>query len=483
MPNLKQKTASGFKWNAIEKISIIIISLVTNIILARLLSPSDYGVIGMLAVFLSISEVFVNSGLGIALIQKRDRSEVDFSTAFYYNSLVSIIFYIIIYFTAPLIANFYSTPSLILITRVIGLNIIIAALGSLQNIKLTIKIDFKTQAKIGLLSNVIAGIVSIFFAYKGYGVWVLVIQSLLSTLMMTLLRIYYVRWIPLMIFSKESFINLFGYGSKIMFITLIDVMYNNLYNVIIGRKYNAIDLGYFSRSNTFIQLPATNISSILEKVTFPVLSEIQDDIPRLLINYKKILKMAAFITFPLMFAIVVLTKPLVLFFLTDKWLEIIPLMQILSFAYIFHSINVMNVNLLKVVGLTNLLVKLEIFKKIIVTAVIFFTFSFSVLGLCYGIVISTFLAFVANTIFVGRIIGHGFVKQSLDLLPFFIISSIMAIFMYYSILPLTSNLVKLIVGSVVGIVFYLGIAFLLKFVELNELLNVIRKNGFNKNEK
>ena len=483
MKDIRKKTTSGMKWNAIERLSILIFSFSINIILARLLSPSDYGIIGMLAVFISISEVFVNSGFGVALIQNKNRTEVDFSTAFYYNFFLSIIFYIILYFTSPIIASFYETPSLILITRVLGLSLIIGALGSLQNIKLIVEVDFKTQAKIALMSNLIAGSISIILAFLEFGVWVLVFQSLLSTLLMTIFRVFYVRWVPLLIFSKNSFKRLFGFGSKILLITLMDVMFNNLYNIIIGKKYTAVDLGYFTRANTFIQLPATNISSILEKVTFPVLSEIQDDMSRLSNNYRKILRMAAFIIFPTMMIIFVLTEPLVIFLLTDKWIEIIPFMQILCFSYILHPINVMNVNLLKVKGKTNILVKLEVVKKVMVTAIIFITMNFGVLGLCYGIVVSTFLSFIINSVYTGRIIGFGFIKQSKDLFPVFLISLFTALVIYLSILKLNSNLAKLFVGCLVGGCFYCGISHLFKSNELKELINILASKIGHKNKK
>lgn len=473
MSNLKTKASNGMKWNAIERFAILIISFIINIILARLLSPSDYGLLAMLAVFIAISEVFVNSGFGVALIQNKERTEVDFSTAFYYNIFMSIIFYALLFFIAPYISEFYEASSLTLITRIISLNLIIAAFGSLQNIKLVVKVDFKTQAKIALISNITAGIVCVILALLGFGVWVLVVQSVLSTLLKTLLRIYFVKWMPLFVFSKVSLNKLFGYGSKILAITLIDVLYNNLYNIIIGKKYSSASLGYFSRSNVLLNLPITNITSIIEKVTFPILSEIQNDIPRLAVNYRKILKMSAFISFPVLSLMCVLAKSIVIILLTEKWIEAVPFIQVLSFSFIFYPLNVINVNLLKVIGKTNLLVKLEIFKKIVTTIIILITIPYGVIGLCYGIVVSTFLSYIINSIFIGKIIEFGLMEQLNDLFPLILLSTSMGVVLFFTSQLIESYLVELLIGSILGSIFYLGTSYIFKLSEFKELMNML----------
>lgn len=482
MSVLREKTFAGVRWNALEKIVIFTISFTINIVLARLLSPNEYGIIGMIAVFISISEVFVKSGFGVALIQNKDRTEVDFSTAFFYNFFMSFIFYVALFFLAPIISDFYEEPSLTSITRVLGLNLIITAVGSLQNIKLLIAVDFKTQTKIAFISNFSAGIVAIIFAYNGFGVWVLVIQAILTNLIITILRIYFVRWLPLLTFSKKAFLKLFDYGSKILLTTLIDVVYNNLYYVIIGKKYSPVDLGYFSRANILLNLPVTNITSVIESVTFPVLSEIQDDIPRLSSNYRKMLKTLGFVIFPIISLICVLAKPIVFFLLTAKWASIVPYMQVLGLSFVFYPLNVINVHLLKVIGRTNLLVKLEIVKKVLTTIIIILSLPYGVLGLCYGIVLTSILKYVINAVFVGGIIQLGFFKQVSDLLPAFLLSMAMGVVVYSTNALFDLDLIRLLVGGIIGLLFYVCISNAFKFEELKELLNVIglkRKNSKN----
>lgn len=314
--SLKSKTVSGVLWSAIERFSLQGVQFIINILMARLLLPSDYGMIGMLAVFLQISQTFIDSGFSDALVQKKDRTETDLSTVFYFNIIISVLLYILLFIGAPYIAQFYRMPELTLVTRIIMLNLIFSSFAAVPKTILTIRIDFKTQSKISLISAVVSGVVGIIMAYKGTGVWALVVQSLLNALLITLLFFYCINWRPLKVSSKESFQRLFSFGSKLLFSRLIHALYYNLYSLVIGRKYSSAELGYYTRAEQFAILPSSNINAIISRVTFPILSNIQDDNVRLASAYRKYIKLASYLIFPLMVGLAAVAQPLVLLLLT-----------------------------------------------------------------------------------------------------------------------------------------------------------------------
>ena len=311
--NLKNKTIHGVLWSAIERFSLQGVQFLINIIMARLLLPSEYGLVAMLAIFLQISQVFIDSGFTNALIQRKNRTEVDYSTVFYFNIFISVVFYLILFIVAPWIAGFYHMPVLIAITRVIALNLIISALSAVHRTRLTINIDFKTQSKASLIAAFLSGGIGIGMAYLGYGVWALVFQSILNSLFLTFLLHYFVKWRPLRVFSICSFKSLFNFGSKLLLSSLLHTIYRNLYTLVIGRKFSARDLGYYTRSEQFAVFPSSNLSAIISRVTFPVLSSIQDDDVRLFVAYRRYIRFASMVIFPLMVGLAVLAKPTVSF--------------------------------------------------------------------------------------------------------------------------------------------------------------------------
>ena len=317
--NLKSKTVSGVLWSAVERFSLQGVQFVINILMARLLLPSDYGMIGMLAVFLQISQTFVDSGFSDALVQKKDRTETDLSTVFYFNIVISVLLYVLLFISAPYIAQFYRMPELTLVTRIIMLNLIFSSFTAVPKTILTIRIDFRTQSKISLISAIISGVVGIIMAYKGTGVWALVAQTLLNAILITFLFFCCVNWRPLRIFSKASFQGLFSFGSKLLFSRLIHALYYNLYAIVIGRQYSSIELGYYTRAEQFAIFPSGNINAIISRVTFPILSSIQDDDKRLALAYRKYIRLASFLIFPLMIGLAAIAEPLVSFLLSAKW--------------------------------------------------------------------------------------------------------------------------------------------------------------------
>lgn len=475
MASLKQKTASGLKWSAIERFSSQGIGFIISIILARILSPSDYGIIGMISIFTGISGAFIGAGFVAALIRKQDRTDIDLSTAFYYNVAASLFFYFVLFISAPYIAQFYNTPILTPITRVVGLNMIFGALGSIQSTKLYIAIDLKTQSKISIISIIITGIIGISMAYNGFGVWALVFQGLASTIISSGLLWFFIRWKPLLIFSAESFKELFGFGLKLMLAELLEALYNNIYQAVIGKKFSSTELGYYTRASGLVQLPSTSITSAIQRVTFPVLSEMQDDIIRLGKNYRKLLKMSAFVIFPLMMLLCALGEPLIKVLLTDKWLPAVPLMQALCFSYMLFPINAINLNLLQVKGRSDLYLRLEIIKKVLITIVLFASAPFGVLAMCYGTIITSVLSLIINTYYTGLLIQIGLIRQLEDIFPIMALSFVTGLGAYLPSLFLKESYVQLILGGISGSIIFIGISWIFKFPELNEMNNILFK--------
>ncbi len=473
MTSLKQKTATGLKWSSIESFSSQGISFITGVIIARILSPSDYGIIGMILIFTEVSTVFISGGFSAALIRKQNRTELDLSTVFYYNIAVSLFFYFILFVTAPYIAEFYKTPILTMVIRVVGLNMVFGAFGAIQSTILNIAIDFKTQSKITIITLIITGTIGILLAYKGFGVWALVIQRLAFTAISTVLLWFFIGWKPKCAFSYNSFKELFGFGSKLMLSGLLDTIYKNIYQVIIGKKFTSADLGFFTRAKGLAQLPSWNITNVIQRVTFPVLSEMQNDAHLLGNNYRKLLKMSAFIIFPLMMLLCGLSESLIKILLTDKWLPSVPLLQVLCFSFMFYPIHAINLNLLQVKGRSDLFLRLEIIKKTVITIVLFATAPFGVLIMCYGIIFTSVLALIINTYYTGELIKIGFFTQIKDILPVLILSFITGFLAYLPSTILIDSYFQLAVGGLIGSLFFIGATFLFKFSEFQELKNFL----------
>ena len=298
MSSLKDKTVKGVIWSAVDRFSAQGIQFVFSILIARLLVPEDYGVIAMLNIFLAVSQTFIDSGFGTALIRKIDRTETEFSTVFYFNIAVAVFFYLGLFFAAPAIANFYNTPLLVPVTRVTAINLVIGSLSGIHNAKLSIAIDFKSRAKISIVSAVLTGAVGLWMAYSGYGVWALVVQTVFAGIIRTIMLWIIVKWYPKLVFSWQSFKEMFSFGSKLLASGLLDTIYNNIYPLVIGKVFSPTTLGVYSKANSLAQFPSSNITSVLQSVTFPVLSTIQNEEDRLAAAYKRFLRIAAFVVFP-----------------------------------------------------------------------------------------------------------------------------------------------------------------------------------------
>ncbi len=473
--SLKKKTTRALIWSSIERFSTQGLGFAFGVLLARLLSPGDYGIIAMLGIFLSLAQCFIDSGFSSALIRKTDRTEADYSTTFYFNIVVGIVCYLILFFTAPWIADFYNTPILTPITRLIGLTLILNSLCAVQQAIFTITLDFKTQAKISLISLLISAPAGLACAYCGWAVWSLVVQTILGATARTALLWCYAKWKPQAPFSKDSFKELFGFGSKLLASGLLDTVYSNLYTIIIGKYFSKADLGFYDKANKFAQLPSSNITGILQRVTFPVLSNIQDDDERLSHHYRKFLKLSAFIVFPLMIGLAAMADPLIRLILTDKWAPCIPYLQVLCLSLMWYPIHAINLNLLQVKGRSDLFLKLEIYKKILITITLCTTVPFGILVMCAGKIFNSLVALMMNTFYTGKMIQLGYWKQMRDLTPILLNSLIMGGIAYTVQLYTPMLICKILAGCLAGGVYYIVSNILMKSPEWQETINLLRR--------
>lgn len=473
--NLKQKTVKGVLWSTLERFSVQGVQFIIMIVMARLLTPHDYGLIGMLAIFLAVAQSLIDSGFSQALIRKQDRTEVDNSTVFYFNLVISGALYAIFFIAAPFVADFYNTPELCLVMRVVCLGIIFNSLAVVQRALLTINIDFKTQAKASFISAVISGGVGIGMAYAGFGVWALVCQQLINLGLNTSLLWVFSKWRPIWAYSWQSFHELFSFGSKLLASGLLETLYRNIYTIVIGKIFSASSLGHYTRAQQFSEFPSSNVTGIIQRVTYPVLCEIQEDEERLASVYRRFLKLSAFAVFPLMIGLSAVAKPFIFVAIGSQWNFCSQILQVLCFSMMWYPIHAINLNLLQVRGRSDLFLRLEIIKKIIGVLVLVSTAPFGLIVMCYGQVFSSIVALVINTYYTGKLINVGFFKQMKDLFP----TILLCVVMFVGILLVNSfvagNLLKLIVGIVIGIVIYMSLAYILKFSELKELVSLVKR--------
>ena len=454
MDNLKSETISGVKWTAIEKFSTQIVNFLLGLLLARLLSPSDFGTIGMLGIFMAISGTFIDSGFSSALIRKPEISDKDYSTAFYFNIVVGLLCYAIMFVCSPLIARFFDMPILNGIVKVYSVTLFINSLTSVQYAKLNRELNFKLQARISFVSALVTGILGVVLAYLGLGVWALVWQSIASAVLRALLLWIFAHWHPTSRFSKESFKYLFSFGSKLLASGLLHTLYSNLSTLAIGKFYTSSDLGYYSRGNQFATLPSSNITGILQKVTFPLLAKIQDDDERLIAVYRKYIRVTSCGIFFLMTLLAALAKPLICLLLTDKWADAALYCQLFCFALMFDHICQLNLNLLQVKGRSDLFLKLEIIKKSIAFAIMCAAIPLGVTAICVSSILYTQIAVFINTYYTGKLFGLGYLIQIRDYGKYFFIALLSCLPSYFLSLSSLDSIVVLLLGLVSSSMLY-----------------------------
>ena len=471
--SVRSKLIHGVAWNFIEKILVKVASFAIGIILARLLSPSDYGLMGMLAIFMALSSVFIEGGLAKALIQRQGCRDIDYSTAFVTNVAFSLVIYAVLFFTAPLIAEFYEEPILIPLTRVLALTIILGSFNIVQRAKLMANVDFKSLAQINVMSILVTGAIGIYMAYEGYGVWALVGQSIGSTLFLIFIFPFYSKWKPSLRFSKESFSHLFGFGSKLMITGVYAVIFNNIATICIGKVYKSEELGYYTRGSQFSDLISFTVNDVLGTVTFPVLSELQNDTERLVAVYRKSLFVTAMIIFPVMVLCALLAYPLVLILLTEKWLPCVVLMQWLCLARMFTPLSALNMNILNAVGRSDLFMKLDFSKAPLTILILAITIPISVKAIVIGTFVDSFLCFFINAYLPGRMFGYGAWKQIKDWRYILLSLALMSIVVLGFMQLVENAWLQLLVGGSLGVLVYAACCYFFKVID-EDMLRLLK---------
>ena len=476
---LKKQAVSGVFWTTIQQFGKQGIAFLTSLILARLLSPQEFGLIAMISVFIALGDGVIKSGLTNSLIRSENLDESDYSTVFYFNLLGSFVVYGILYFSAPWIANFYNQSQLTEIIQIYGVIFIVNAFSAVQLARLTKQLDFKTQMIVALPSIVISSTIGIYMAYNGYGVWSLVWNSLIQSGLSTVQLWYHSKWIPVLKFSTEKFKYHFNYGFKIMISGIIDILFTNIYAIIIGKYFIPAQVGFYNRASTLQMFPVINLSMILSKVSFPLFAKIQNDNEKLKEVYKKLMQMVTFLIAPTLIFMGVLAEPLFRFLFTEKWLPAVPYFQILCYNGILYPLHSYNLQILNVKGRSDLFLKLELIKKGLVIIMILICFQFGIYGLLIGSSVISTIAFFINNYYSGRYINYNAFEQLKDVLPIIIIAVFSgAIIFILDTYIFKSNLIdflRLLLNSLIGLILFIILSYNLKIQALFEFKNILQR--------
>ena len=476
MFNIQNRAINSLLWVSIERFSIQGFQFILSIIIARLVTPTDYGLVAILNVFLALAQTFIDSGFSNALIQKKDRTDLDFSTVFYFNLAIGLVVYCILFFTSPYIAAFYDEDLLSPIFRYAGLNLIITSLSLVHRTKLTIDLKFRKQAIISLVAMLLSGIIGIALAYLGYGVWALVIQTIINNLIASFLYIISIKWYPLFLFSRESFFKLFRFGSKLLYAGLINTLYLNLYSLIVGKWFSPSVLGYYNRASTMAQFASVNISGIVGRALFPILCSRQDSYNDLVTSYWKSVKLLSYIIFPLMFFICSISKDLVLLILGEKWIFCYELLQILCLAYVLTPIMLLSSQYFTSVGRSDFALKSEIWKKIISVCVLVLTFPLGIKWMCWGLVLYEIIDFLIMTFYLKKTFSTITFKEHIRIfLPIIIISFLFCFFNYIVVSSVRDPILAVCLCFILTLIVYWGGSVALNIEGYVLLRNLLKK--------
>ncbi len=483
--SLALKSVSGTIWTLIDIIFNKAIYFIATLVLARLLGPSEFGLIGMIMVFFTIGTTMVDSGLSVSLVRTPNLDDAEYSTIFYMNLAMSLIAYLFVFVLAPFVADFYAQQILESLIRIYCFGFIITALRMIPQAKLVREMNFKKIAILNIPGNIVGLIVGVWMAMNGYRVWSIVGLYLSTQIVATLMYWVFMKWRPKFIFSVEKMKYHWSFGYKLMISAQLNTVFDNIYNILIGKLYSVQSLGYYERAYTLNNYPVSILSGIINKVSLPLLSQISDDKQRTLKVYRIILMLSFFISAPLMLGALVLAKPLFNLVLGEQWIPAVPFFQILCLAYMLYPIHSLNINLLSVYGKSNLFLKLEIIKKIMILILVLISVNFGIYGLIWSSVIASLAALFINTFYSGGLISYYTKDQLKDIMPTLIISIFMAIAMHFVYMLLYDyiNIIQIVVTSILGLfVFgilsystknesFFNIIFLIKNKKLNDTSN------------
>lgn len=480
--SLKNKTVKGVGWSFIDNLSSSGITFLVGLVLARLLTPSEYGIMAILTIFIAVSNSIVDSGFSNALIRKTDARRVDYNTVFLFNLLVSGLLYVVLFLAAPAISRFFKEPLLVEVMRVIGWVLVINALAIIPRTLFVKEVNFKTQTKVSLIASISSGVIGIGMALAELGVWSLVGQQLSRQLLNTLFLWIYCTWRPAWEFSMQSFKELFGFGSKILLSGLLNTIFNEIYSLVIGRCYTSAQLGQYTRANQFNQIFSSNLTTVIQRVSYPVLSSIQDESERLREAYRKVIKSTMLISFACMLGLAAVARPLILILIGEKWLPAVGFLQIICFSGMLYPLHAINLNILQVKGRSDLFLRLEIIKKIIAVGPLVLGVLFSIEYMLWGSVCTSLIAYFLNSYYSADLINYPTKEQIKDILPTFLVSFVTAAAMWSLTLLSLSNWLLLPLQCSLGIALAVLIyecLHLPEYVEVKQLaFSILRRKKF-----
>lgn len=465
---------SNFLWRFAERCGAQLVSFVVSIVLARILSPEDYGTIALVTVFTAILQVFVDSGLSTALIQKKDADELDFSSVFYFNFSMCLVLYAGMFIAAPYIAIFYEDMALTFIIRVLSLTIVISGVKGIQQAYVSRNMLFKRFFFSTIGGTIFSAILGIGLAYAGYGVWALVAQQLSNTMIDTLILWITVKWKPKKEFSWKRLRTLFSYGWKLLVSSLLDTVYNNLRNLIIGKMYSSSDLAYYNQGDKFPKIIVTNINTSIDSVLLPTMSNEQDDRNRIKSMTRRAIKTSTYVMAPLMMGLAFCAEPIVRIVLTDKWLPCVPFLRLFCISYMFWPVHTANLNAIKAVGRSDWFLKLEIIKMVVGLVFLLSSMGFGVMAMAYSLLLNSILSQVINSWPNRKLLGYGYLEQVRDFAPGILLAVGMGVCVYFiDFLPLPI-IITLVIQIIVGAVIYIGASAILKLEEFEYLLGMVK---------
>lgn len=470
----RSKVIKNFIWRYGEALGVQLVGIVVSIVLARLLTPEDYGLLALVNVFLSITSVFITAGLGTALIQKKNPDDLDYSTVFYANAVLCLVLYLILFFCAPLIADFYGKDELVSIVRVLGLTLLISFVKNVQTSYATKNMLFKKFFFSTLGGTIGSAFIGIFLAYKGFGVWALIVQSLFNNTVDTIIMWFTVKWRPKWMFSFKRLKSLFSFGWKLLVSALIDNLYNNLRSLIIGKVYSAIDLAQYNRGKNWPWAIISNVNSSIDSILFPTMSNAQDNKETVKMMARRAMKISTYIMSPLFMGLAACGKSLISIVITDKWLPSYPFMVIFCITYMFYPLNTSNLNAIKALGRSDIFLKLEIIKRIIGVAAILITFRISIMAMAYSLLVTSVLGQIINSWPNKELMNYSYIEQLKDILPGIGLAAIMGVCVYCINFIGLNNWLTLLIQIPLGAIIYIGASVIFKLESFTYCLNIVK---------
>jgi O-antigen/teichoic acid export membrane protein len=476
--SLKKTTLEGFIWNFLDTFLINGFTFVALILIARRIGPEEFGLIGIIAIFIAVGNSLIDGGLSSSLIRTKEVDNIDYSTIFFTNILISVFIYILIYFSAPFIATFFNQLVLLQIIRVYCLVFIISGFSSVQLAIFNKEMKFKLIMLINIPSKIVGICIGIYTGYNGFGVWSIVFMYISTQTLSTILLWLTSHWKPSLVFSKKKLKMHYHFGYKLLISSLLDRIFHNVYNIIIGKFFPIATLGLFERAKKFTDYPSSTLTSVISKVTYPMLVLLRDDKKKIAIIYRKLLRITFFVTGPLLLGLAAVAEPMFKIVLGENWVGAIPFFQILCLSAMFYPIHSFNINILKVYGRSDWFLKLELIKKVIAVLVLIIGFQFGIFGIVWSSVFTSLIALFINSTYSSRLINYSINKQFSDMIPICTLSFITFVLMYMIVFYMKiysyNNTSQLIISLFVGFLFYLGVNYSIRKSPIYDLIEIIK---------